>query len=95
MREYELTLVIDPEVTSENQKKLIAKFKKLIEDLKGKVKKIDEWGKKELAYPIKKKKMGFYFLCDLELAEDKAKEVDNKLKTEEEILRFLIIKKDN
>jgi len=95
MREYELTLVIDPELTSENQKKLIAKIKKITEEIKGTVKKVDEWGKKELAYPINKKKMGFYFMCDLQLTEDKTEELSNKLKTEENILRFLILKKGN
>ncbi len=94
MRDYELTLVIDPDLTSENQKKLINKVKKFVEDIKGKVEKIDDWGKKELAYPIKKKNMGSYFLCQINLPEDGVDKLDKKLKVEEEIIRFLQVKKE-
>jgi small subunit ribosomal protein S6 len=94
MRDYELTLVLDPDLTSENQKKLTEKIKKTIEELKGKVEKFDEWGRKELAYPIKKKKMGFYLLWEIKLPEKAPPELNKKLKLEEEVIRFLLVKKD-
>jgi len=95
MRNYELTLVIDPDLTSADQKKLVEKVKKIVEEVEGKVNKTIEWGKKELAYPIKKKKMGYYFLCLLSLPEDGVEKIDKKLKVEEGIIRFLQIKTEN
>jgi len=95
MRNYELTLVIDPDLSSADQKKLVEKAKKIVEELKGKISKVTEWGKKELAYPIKKKTMGYYFLCLLNLPEDGVEKLDKKLKVEEGIMRFLQVKKEN
>lgn len=93
MRDYELTLVLDPDLTSENQKKLVDKTKKLIENIKGEVTKIKEWGRRQLAYPIKKKKMGFYFLLEIKLPEKSPLELDKKLKLEEEIIRYLLVRR--
>lgn len=95
MRNYELVLVIDPDLTSADQKKLVEKVIKIVEEVKGKVNKTTDWGKKELAYPIKKKKMGYYLLCFLSLPEDGVEKIDKKLKVEEGIIRFLQVKTEN
>lgn len=94
MRTYELTLIVDPDLTSENQKKLLAKIKKLIEELEGKVGKTNEWGKKEFAYPIKKKNLGYYFFWEIKLPEKEAGNFDKKLKLEEEVMRYLLVKRE-
>jgi len=94
MRDYELVLVIDPEVSEEDQKKLVNKVKKIIKDLKGKVEKTDEWGKRELAYPIKKKNLGYYFLLAVKLPPAVPAQIENKLKLEEKIIRYLLVKKE-
>lgn len=94
MRDYELVLVIDPELSGEDQKKLLAKVQKIVEDLKGKVEKKDEWGRKELAYPIKKKNLGYYFLLAIKLPPEAPAQVDKKLKLEEKIIRYLLVKKE-
>ena len=92
MRDYELALVIDPDLTASNQKKLLTEFKTFIKNLEGKVVAEEKWGKKELGYPIKKKELGVYFFWQLSLPEDKPGELDKKLRVEEGILRFLLIK---
>ncbi len=94
MRDYELTLVLDGELSSEDQKKITQKIKKIIEDEKGKVEKQNDWGKRELAYPIKKKRMGFYFLWEIKIAPEELDKIDKKLKIEEGVLRYLIIRKE-
>ena len=94
MRDYELTLVVDPDLTAAKQKALLTKMKKLITDLKGKVAKIDEWGKKELVYPIKRKKWANYFLLSVKLSEKTLGEIDKKLKFQENLLRYLLVKKE-
>jgi len=94
MRDYELVLVIDPDLAEGDQKKEIAKVKKIIKDLKGKVEKTDEWGKRELAYPIKKKNLGYYFLLAIKLSAATPAQIENKLKLEEKIIRYLLVKKE-
>ena len=95
MRDYELTLIIDPDLSAEDQKKVITKVKKIITDLKGKVEKADEWGKKPLSYPIKKKNMGSYFCLKIALSPESVNEIDKKLKIEELVMRFLIVSLSN
>lgn len=94
MRDYELTLVIDPDLTGEEEKKLTTKVKKVVLDLKGKVERTTDWGKKELAYPIKKKTQGAYFLWAVKLPAKAPAELDQKLRHEEGLLRCLLVKKD-
>ena len=89
-----MTLVLDADLKSEDQKKLIAKIKKTIEENKGKIEKEEEWGKKELAYPINKKKNGFYLLLNLESSKEDLPKIDKKLKIEEGVLRYLILRKE-
>ena len=94
MFDYELTLILDADLSSEDQKKLIEKIKKIIEDTKGRVEKTNDWGKKELAYPIKKKKMGSYFLWEIKVAPQDLDKIDKKIKIEEGLLRYLFLRKE-
>lgn len=94
MKDYELTLVIDSQVSAEDRKKQITKIKKTIEALKGKVGKVDDWGGKKLAYPIKKKDLGYYFLLVIKLPEEAPAELDKKLRLEEKLLRYLLVKRE-
>lgn len=88
-----MTLIVDPDLTSEKQKKLQEKIKKVITDLKGEVKKITEWGKRELAYPIKRKDMGYYFLWNFKLPSKAIAELESKLKLEEGLMRYLLVRR--
>ena len=99
MRDYELTLVVSPDLSSEKQKEQLEKVKKIITGLKGEVKKTEEWGKKQLAYPIlpagrqvKKSEMGYYFLWEIQLPEKSLEQLNQKLRIEESLLRYLIVK---
>jgi small subunit ribosomal protein S6 len=92
MRDYELVLVVSPVLSSEKQKDQLEKIKKTIAGLKGEVKKTEEWGKKQLAYPIRKNEMGYYFLWEIQLPEKSLEELNQKLRIEESLLRYLIVK---
>ena len=94
MLQYELTLILNPGLEKEALDKLLVKVKKTISDSSGKVEKVDEWGKRPLAYPIKKQKEGVYFLVSFEIAPDKVKDLEGKIKAEENLLRHLLIKKE-
>ncbi|MBI2007263.1 MAG: 30S ribosomal protein S6 [Candidatus Blackburnbacteria bacterium] len=90
MGNYELTLVLSPEATDAKQKTLLAKLIKAIEAEGGKVTSESKWGRKTLAYPLKKNTEGVYFLWELELPKDKV--AVRMVELEEEVLRHLLVK---
>lgn len=90
MAVYELTCVFQPEIKEE--KKLIRQIEDWIKALGGKVRKREEWGKKELAYKIRKFGEGFYLFWELEADPSKIGEIFPKIKLEENIIRHLLVK---
>ena len=94
MRKYEMAVVLDPDLKEEEKEKLVEEIKREIEKMKGKVEKADSWGKKELAYPIKKAKEGVFFLFNLELPQEGPAEIGKKLRLKEKVLRYLLIRED-
>lgn len=65
MRKYEMLVILD--AGTENQSEEIAKIEEVIKNLGGAVSKSDDWGKRTLAYPIRKKTEGYYVLFSFEL----------------------------
>lgn len=79
--------------------KALDKIKKIVSDAGGKVSETKEWGKRELAYPIRRpglsaggQKEGLYYLFSLDLEGKEAKPIDEKIKREEGVLRHLLVK---
>lgn len=94
MREYELVLVFGADLPEKDQKTFIDNYKKEIVKLKGKVEKVNAWGKKEFAYPIKKQTLGYYFVLEMELPEDVPAKLDAKLRLDETLLRYLLVRRE-
>ncbi len=86
MKKYEITFVYPKENNS-----IGAKLEKLIASVKAKVVKKDNWGIKKLAYPIKKQTEAKYLCFTAEMEPQGAKELENKIKLEENLLRYLIV----
>ncbi len=89
---YELITVLPGDTTPAKKKSATAKIEKIVNILEGKIDKVNDWGKKELAYPIKKNNSGVFLIFDLELSAKAAKELLSKLRIEEELIRHLLIK---
>ena len=68
------------------------KFKKIIEDDKGKILTEEYWGLKNLAYEINKNKKAHYSMLIIETLPDKIEEYERKLRLHEDIIRFMTIK---
>lgn len=94
MRTYELTIVLPGKATAAKKKTTQAKVEKAIAALKGKAGKVDDWGKRELAYPIAKNETGIFLHYQLELEPESAKNLDSKLNLEENVIRYLLVKKN-
>ncbi len=94
MNNYELTIVIDGKATTAKKKTITDKLEKSITALKGKVGKVRDMGTRDLAYKIKKSETGAFLVYPLELSGEGAKSVNDKLRLEEDIIRYLLISID-
>jgi small subunit ribosomal protein S6 len=95
MRHYETLYIISPELDDEDYKARVTKHKDLIEKEKGVIVKLDEWGKRKLAYELKKFDQGFYVLMDYCGSTDIAAEVARALKLDDQVLKYQTIKLDD
>jgi len=91
MRSYELMLAINPQLEEEELDSLLNKFKKLIEDKKGEVTKVDKWGKRKLAYEIKDFQEAYYVVLNFNVDGKNVSELERVIKLEEKIIRYLLI----
>lgn len=95
MNNYELTVVLPGKASSAKKKAGKESIEKLIKILKGKITKFDDWGEKRLAYEIKKNTSGTFLHFQIELETGSAPEIDKKLRLDEEVIRYLLVKRDN
>ena len=95
MSRYELTLVLSDKATTAKKKSVVNKIEKLAKILKGKIAKSDDWGKINLSFPIQKNQSGVFLYFELELDEKQAKNLNDKLRMEDDIIRLLLVKGNN
>ena len=92
MRHYETLYIISPELGDEDYKAVVDKHKDLIENEKGVIVKLDEWGKRKLAYELKKFDQGFYVLMDYCGEKGLTDEIARALKLDDRVLKYQTIK---
>jgi small subunit ribosomal protein S6 len=90
MRPYELMVIIDPEVEERTVEPTLQKFLSVITNDGGTIEKVDIWGRRRLAYDIKKKSEGIYAVVNFTAKPDTAKELDRQLSLNETIMRTKI-----
>jgi small subunit ribosomal protein S6 len=95
MNNYELTLVIDGKGGAAKKKKVAETLEKTLKIFKGVIKESKDWGVREMAYKIGKSETGLYLYFELELDGSGVKALNEKLRTDPEILRYLVIRKEN
>ena len=93
MNKYESVMIVNPTVEEDKLKELVKKFTDLI-NTNGKVEKVDELGKKKLAYEIKKFDEGFYFVFYFEAEPTLIAELERNYRITDEVIKYLDIKKD-
>ena len=92
LRDYELVLIISPEVVGEKFDTVIDNVSQFITGKGGIISDVEQWGKRRLAYPIKHFEEGSYVLSRFKLKPTLGKELEANLQISEEILRHLLIK---
>lgn len=93
MKEYELTVLIHPDLESDLDKAL-DKVRALITDNGGEIIKEDNWGKKKLAYQVKREDFAVYVYFEVNLPADAPLKISNTLNITDEVLRYLLVKAD-
>jgi small subunit ribosomal protein S6 len=91
LRDYELTVIIKPDMDAEKLEARINAIGQFITDKGGVVSEIQKWGKRKLGYPIKHSLEGFYFLVKCKMKPASGKELEGNLRISEDVLRHLLI----
>jgi small subunit ribosomal protein S6 len=89
---YETIFITRQEVSSHDLEKITLNFTKTLTDLGGSVVKTEQWGLRDLAYPIKKSNKAYYTLLGIDSPYTAVKELERKLSLSEDILRYMTIK---
>ena len=92
MNKYELVYIIDTAVEEEARKALVEKFNALITENGGEIEKVEEWGKRRLAYAINYKTEGYYVLVNFSAGAELPLELERNLKINESIIRYQTIR---
>lgn len=92
MRHYELMVILDPELEERAVAPSLEKFLNVVRQGGGSVENIDIWGRRRLAYEIKKKTEGIYAVVDMSATPDLAKELDRQLNLNEAVLRTKMVR---
>ncbi|TET93099.1 MAG: 30S ribosomal protein S6 [Desulfobacteraceae bacterium] len=94
MNHYETIYIVNPTLDDDSLREAITKFSDLIKKLKGYIVKINEWGKKKLAYEIKKFDKGYYVVLNFYGLPKIVTELERNLKLDDRILKYLTVKID-
>jgi len=92
--DYEIALIIRPEVEEEGQQALIERLSELLTSDGGQVTEVESWGRRRLAYPIRKTQEGFYYFVQGQFSASVLPELERTIKLNEDILRHMVIRTD-
>ena len=91
MNKYESVVIIDPAVEEDKVKELSQKFTEIINN-DGKVEKVEELGKKKLAYEVKKNKEGYYVVINFEANPNLISELERNYRIMDEVIKFITVR---
>ncbi len=93
MRHYEVVFLVHPD-QSEQVPAMIERYKSLIEGDNGKIHRLEDWGRRQLAYPIENLAKAHYVLMNIECSQSVLKELESGFRFNDAVLRHLILTRD-
>jgi small subunit ribosomal protein S6 len=93
-RDYELGFILQPEVNEEQTRAMLERIEQIVSNYGGQIMRVNQWGRRRLAYPIEHHRDGVYVFIDMILTPETVNELDRTLKVSEEVLRHLIKRRD-
>lgn len=94
MRKYEVMVIIDPDTDERQVAPMMERYLKIITDGGGTVDNVDLWGKRRMAYEIRKKPEGIYAVLQLTANPPEVKELERQFTINEQIMRTKVIRPD-
>ena len=94
MRHYEMIYIVNPNLDAEALSEVVSKFSDLTKRLKGYIIKVNEWGKRRLAYEVKRFDKGYYIVVDFCGLPETVKELERNLTLDDRVLKYLTVKLD-
>jgi len=92
MYDYETLTVLHPDLGEAGAKEMVQKVRGVLEGGGAEIKKVDEWGVRELAYPIRRQRRGIYVLVEYKAEPRAVWELERQLKLNDQVLRFLSVR---
>ena len=92
MNQYEVMYIIDPALEDSARVELINRFSDLVKKNGGEVDRVDEWGKRRLAYAIQYKTEGYYVLMYIKAPADLPREIERNMQISDSVLRYLTVR---
>lgn len=92
MHNYEFTFIVHPDVEDEGMTGVVEKVSQFITGGGGQITNVNRWGRRRLAYPIRKQREGYYVLMHVQLDPQSINELERNLKLTEEVIRYLLVR---
>lgn len=92
MHRYETLFIIHPELPEAQVRETVDRLRRVIEGMGGQISELQDWGMRDLAYPIQKQPRGIYVLVQYAARPDVVKELERSMKLADEILRFVSVR---
>jgi len=93
MRHYEIVLLVHPD-QSEQVPAMVERYRTIVEDDKGSVHRLEDWGRRQLAYPIQKLHKAHYLLMNIECGQSALSDLESAFRFNDAVLRNLVIKRN-
>jgi len=90
MRHYEIVFLVHPD-QSEQVPAMIERYRSMIEGASGKIHRLEDWGRRQLAYPINKVHKAHYVLMNVECGQETLREIESAFRFSDAVLRWLSI----
>jgi len=95
MQGYESVVILDPELSEDSQKEVIGKYTSLIGSNGGQVLHHTVWGRRKLAYEVKKKQFGFYHLLYLDHTPAALRAIETSFRIDDNVLKWMSVAVDD
>ncbi|WP_139492487.1 30S ribosomal protein S6 [Brevibacillus dissolubilis] len=94
MRQYEVMYVLRPDLEEEKVKANVSRYSDVVTNYGGEITKLQEMGKRRLAYEIKKFRDGFYVLMNFKANADAVAEAERLMKINDDVIRYLFVREE-
>lgn len=93
-RDYELGFILNPEVSEDEIRALLDRIEQIVANYGGQIVKINQWGRRRLAYPIERHRDGYYIFIDSILTTETVAEIERTLRVSEIVFRHMMKRRD-